>query len=616
MRDMEKLKIESNDGFLHLKDLPHNCIFNKVVTGCGATTIALQNAEDYVIAVPTTELIINKTDITQAGLSKLSYNGIRLFGLFGNFDTEAKRQLNEYVSTSGTKKIMCTYDKLPRLLDYIKPKKYRLLIDEYHCMLKAYSYRQKAIDGVLDNFRLFKSFCFMSATPILPSFKPDCLEDVEEVQADWGDSQEKLKVELQQTNKPYALAANIIKAYKRDGFITSEQGVKSYEAFFFINSVTDIVNILKHCHLNNDEVRIICAITPENQEKLTGYDISNSRSPNKMFNFITSKSFEGADYYSKTGLCFVVSSASNPHTLASIDTDIPQIAGRIRSKDNPFRNFLVHIFNSTYKELNLDMTYEQMKNKTDLAIKTAYDTVNYFNKAPQAIKDNLRNKIKKDLNSLYMKYDKVNDEFIINDILPKLELYNFEINQVIYKNGLSIAKGYADNNINAFRTDYVTVDDTISTKKLSFKDAFLKYADLAKSHPYAPGLIILEQQQPLIKLAYEKLGVEKVKKLRYVKKAIETTLNCLDEDKTKEQKLAIMMVRLIPTACTITVTQANELMGQAYYQLGLKRKATSTDLHKWFDCSNPRCARIDGKPTKVVDIYRSKIIFGCNNNNE
>ena len=215
-----KLKIESDDGFLHLNDLPHNCIFNKVVTGCGGTTVVLQNAEDYVIAVPTTELIINKTDITHAGISRLTYNGIQPFGLFGRFD-EALPKLKEYLNSSGTKKIMCTYDKVPRLMEHITPSNYRLLIDEYHCMLKAYSYRQKAIDGVLDNFRQFKSFCFMSATPILPSFKPDCLEDVEEVQADWG-KLEKLKVELQQTNKPYALAANIIKAYKRDGFITSE----------------------------------------------------------------------------------------------------------------------------------------------------------------------------------------------------------------------------------------------------------------------------------------------------------------------------------------------------------------------------------------------------------
>lgn len=62
---MEKLQINSSDGFLHMEDLPHNCIFNKVVTGCGGTTVVLSNSEDYVIAVPTTELIINKTGRTK-----------------------------------------------------------------------------------------------------------------------------------------------------------------------------------------------------------------------------------------------------------------------------------------------------------------------------------------------------------------------------------------------------------------------------------------------------------------------------------------------------------------------------------------------------------------------
>lgn len=43
-----------------MKDFPMNCIFNKVKTGCGATTIALTNNENYIITVPTTELIENK----------------------------------------------------------------------------------------------------------------------------------------------------------------------------------------------------------------------------------------------------------------------------------------------------------------------------------------------------------------------------------------------------------------------------------------------------------------------------------------------------------------------------------------------------------------------------
>ena len=207
---MEKLQINSSDGFLHLRDLPHNCIFNKVVTGCGGTTVVLSNSEDYVIAVPTTELIINKTGRTNAGASVLTFDGKEqsIFGLFGKFD-DARKELVGYLSSSGIKKIMCTYDKVPRLMEYITPSTYRLLIDEYHSLLKAYSYRQKAIDGVLDNFKRFKSFCFMSATPILPSFKPSCLADVREIQADWGNSLDKLTVELQQTNKPYSLAANI-----------------------------------------------------------------------------------------------------------------------------------------------------------------------------------------------------------------------------------------------------------------------------------------------------------------------------------------------------------------------------------------------------------------------
>ena len=40
---MSTLKIESTNGFLQMEDLPQNCIFNKVVTGCGGTTVALFN---------------------------------------------------------------------------------------------------------------------------------------------------------------------------------------------------------------------------------------------------------------------------------------------------------------------------------------------------------------------------------------------------------------------------------------------------------------------------------------------------------------------------------------------------------------------------------------------
>lgn len=87
----------------------------------------------------------------------------------------------------------------------------------------------------------------MSATPISPEFTPKALESIEEIRAEWKET-DNLKVILERTNKPYLKAANIINAYKKDGFV-SMNGNKSYEAFFFINSVTDIANILQYCEL-------------------------------------------------------------------------------------------------------------------------------------------------------------------------------------------------------------------------------------------------------------------------------------------------------------------------------------------------------------------------------
>ena len=260
-----------------------------------------------------------------------------------------------------------------------------------------------------------------------------------------------------------------------------------------------------------------------------------------------------------------------------------------------------------------------MKAKTEASIRTAYETVEYFNRAPtKAIKDNLRENLKHDLNSLYMKYDKEKDEFIINDILPKLELYNFQINQEIYKNGASVARAYKENGTVVNQDDYKELDTKVNSadNKISFKDAFLKYAELINDNPHSPALLFLEQLQPLIKVAYHKLGVERVRNLRYIKKSIEAALSCLEDDKTKEQKLALLMVKLIPTATTITVANILDKMSQAYNEIGISRKPKTKDLHQWFDCSESYSKRINGKVKKVVDIYRSKIIFESNNVNE
>ena len=308
-------------GYLEMEDLPHNCIFNKVITGCGGTTVALSNNECYIIAVPTQELIKNKIKRDEAGVGTYTLqNGEtrEIFGLFGYSSYMMKKDLRDYIESHEIKKIMCTYDKMEMLLHFIDPKDYRLLVDEYHTLLKAYSFREKAINRVFSTYRMYKSFCFMSATPIMPDFKPSLLDDVEEVMAEW-DNVEKITVNLQYSNKPFLTAANIINRYKADGFI-EVNGNKSYEAFFFINSVNEICKILKHCNLTNDNARIICADTEDNRKKLGDFNISTSNSANKQFTFITCKSFEGVDYFSDSAISFVVSSASAEQRITHSET--------------------------------------------------------------------------------------------------------------------------------------------------------------------------------------------------------------------------------------------------------------------------------------------------------
>lgn len=586
-----------------MEDLPQNCIFNKVVTGCGGTTIALFNEINYIIAVPTTELITNKTGLTEAGEEMITSpdgeTSVSVYGLFGEFTRSVQKDFKRYVSSSGLKKILCTYDKIPQVVKFINTEEYQLLVDEYHQLLKAYSYRNDAVNGVLANFKKFKSYCFLSATPISPDFTPSLLEGVEQIDAVWNNV-DTMIVSLEQTNNPYTKAANIINQYKIDGYL-DVNGNKSYEAFFFINSVTDIAAILKHCNLSNDEVKIVCANNEENREKLSGYTISNSRAENKMFTFITSKSFEGADYFSETGLCFVVSNSRNRNTLLDISTDIYQIAGRIRTESNPFRNKLVHIFNTTGKrKLNLEITYEEYKQVIEEQIEGAKALIEVANTkaknvAERIIKDEY---IVKDDDGVYQ----------LNDMLIKLDLMNYKIEQQIYKTGVTLRKAYNSDGTLTTDISYEKLDEAVTRacKKLSFKEAFLQYAALRQSYDFGNQTNEIVRIQPLVVDAYNKLGVDKVRSLRYGKSAIQKELAKLDDTNSQDEKVRMLLKETVTYPNIYTCPQLQKIIANAYDIVGISTKAKASHITKWYECKKTS-ERIDGVSTAVYKIYNPRL---------
>ena len=121
---------------------------------------------------------------------------------------------------------------------------------------------------------------------------------------------------------------------------------------------------------------------------------------------------------------FVISNSRNKNTLLDISTDIYQIAGRIRTPENPFRNKLVHIFNTTGKrKLKLDITYDEYKLSIYNEIGLATKIINTINEA-----DNGQGIAEKMIKSEYIMKDE-NGKYLLNDMVVKLDLMNFKIEQ-------------------------------------------------------------------------------------------------------------------------------------------------------------------------------------------
>ena len=126
-----------------IKDFPDNCYVNKQITGCGGTTLVIRNAKNYVVLVPYINLLKSKLADNQ-GI-------VDLIGVYG--DTE-REEITEYLKdTSSSRKIVCTFDSLPKLLTTpgFNPKAFKLLIDEAHTLVNLGSFKAATCEYVLQN---------------------------------------------------------------------------------------------------------------------------------------------------------------------------------------------------------------------------------------------------------------------------------------------------------------------------------------------------------------------------------------------------------------------------------------------------------------------------------
>ena len=142
-----------------MSEIPTNCVFNKGITGCGATTLAIKQPGNTILAMPFVGLVDNKVA-----------SNPELLGIHGDMDRKA--EIIKYISTHDQLKIATTYDSFPVVCDVLISqgldpcKNFFLFVDEWHTLFNSYKLKGQVAKHLLERAEEFDRKTFVSATPI------------------------------------------------------------------------------------------------------------------------------------------------------------------------------------------------------------------------------------------------------------------------------------------------------------------------------------------------------------------------------------------------------------------------------------------------------------------
>ena len=552
--------------------LPKNCLFNKGKVGCGGTTLAIKGDEPYVIAVPFGSLTINK--VSQYPNERCDYK------LLGVYEGVTPSDITNYLTEAKVPKIITTYDSLPKVIEALgdNVNKINLLVDEYHILFTQYSFRTQAIQNVLKTFRQFKSFTFMTATPLEEDFILEELKGIPIVEQTWADDEKfVVKVNAKKCKDVMASAAKLIKLCL-DGSIDGH-------LYFFVNSVSVIKALVTRMGLTEDNCRAI--YSKSNPKKLS---IPNStvEDPPKKINFLTSTVFEGCDVFDPEGRTIILSDPFHKQSLLDISTSIQQIAGRIR--DSKYIGEILHLYKSNrYRELS----FEDFKADIQRQIEISNRAVEFFNTQPLEI----RQYFSPEQNCYTIKTE---DNMLVFDTnLPKLDLFNYKVGS-IYTSTVTLSAEYrnvdyttnvSEENVvgfDAYRlTEGAGIDKTFKDVVLELRDAFEHGDSLSKSFLLNDA----ETVYPFLGKAILKLGFDRIDSLRYVQKDIKNELLLLS-DTSNEYKIFCKLG--YPPGVFHTRAEIKRDLQAAYDALGYRRAGRASDISKYYNVK-PKHKKINGK---------------------
>lgn len=588
-------------------------IINKVVTGCGFTTYTLSNALDTILISPRLKLILNKMEQFNKD-EPLCFYFNREKGYDGKqktideLESEFIIYQHECKQNKRPMKILVTYDSFCALASMLErfdiniSKKFNITVDESHCLIKDIKLKEYSNKSVLSTFidRLFRydNVLFISATPII-----GYMQEIDEFKDNYVCYYELGWSNIEQVVQRTYTCNSALNAFdqiyanyaKHQGvfdaiYHSNGNAMYSYEGVIFLNSVKEICGILrkyivKEKLIKPDDVTIICADNKENLKELHKVHkklnitstIPKMGEVHTTWTFVTRTAFEGVDFYSPSASTYVIANYNVSSLSLDIASDIPQIIGRQRRKDNPFRNTL-HLFYKDNKQKLYDNEFEVSQN---LKMQESQKQIAIWQSAPADCKESALNNIniciKNSPNDLYI--TTTSGVPMINNLLIVSERYCYDVIKNHHQWFIMSSNSYG----RTYSMPVQELKDRLSIAK-SLADAlrvaydYFVSADNALKADYF--IMLRNEGYNEICYYYSNLPAEHIRACGFNSTKLDEAIN----NNNAEFDIRMRLQQYFELNGVYTREEVKGKLQLIYNELGLKMTATATDLEKYVNC--------------------------------
>ena len=598
---MEEMKTKRDYLSNYYKEIPSNCIFNKVATGCGGTTLEIENMNrDSIIAVPLEQLVTNK--VSQYPNERTPTD----FKLYGVKEGIYTSDIVDYLRTNEHHKIIVTYDSLHKVIEAIEEVKgrhlndYFLLIDEVHYLMNNYKLRKGAINDLLKTYTLFNKWCFMTATPTDSEFMLEELKGIPVIVAPL--KMEEIHIKNVRTVQVEATTKKLI-----DDYLSK----RLQNAHIFVNSIEFIESMIKACGLTNDNCKAVWSKGNKKYVRtISGIKRSEVGDKAMKINFYTSTCFEGSDILDEEGQYIIVSDGDRKNTLIDISTSFRQILGRIR--DTNYRAMALHIFRQTrYSEC---ATYDEYKAKTVKDLRYSERWLTLLIEEGKEVKEEF-------LNDNYIakvgeKYEI--DRNLITYDLMKYKLANETYSSVAIMAGEQNKTGFKSQN-QAFTLEQADLLKRNNDSRTKFDETFEQYSTIKGIFTTNPAheerINLIETKYPFIYDALKLIGVVEVRRLRYNQPLIKQRLILMSQRSNENKIASVLKESGINKGLFIPSKTLKGIIKKVYETANIDKQPKASDIQKYFEAEE-KLKKINGATVKGYQIIREKFIFKKSPENE